>query len=155
MLAAAVFARIVVCVDARPPGLKALRAAFETAAQFGASLAIVTVLPPAGPDGSSALERLIPVDPEGRSIHHLMEDAQDEAMRRGIAKTELVYLRGTAPAEAILAYLRPAPPDLVVVGTRGLSRGSRFLLGSVSSRLVTEAPCPVMVVRDVKRARKA
>jgi nucleotide-binding universal stress UspA family protein len=40
--------------------------------------------------------------------------------------------------------------DLVVVGARGLGAGERFLLGSVSDRVVHHAPCPVMVVRPTK-----
>jgi nucleotide-binding universal stress UspA family protein len=34
-----------------------------------------------------------------------------------------------------------------VVGTRGLARAGRWLLGSVSDHVVHHASCPVLVVR--------
>ena len=37
--------------------------------------------------------------------------------------------------------------DLVIVGTRGLDRAGRFLLGSVSDYVVYHSGCPVMVAR--------
>jgi len=39
------------------------------------------------------------------------------------------------------------PADVVVVGSRGRGVIKRALLGSVSSHVVHNAPCPVMVVR--------
>jgi nucleotide-binding universal stress UspA family protein len=76
--------------------------------------------------------------------------AIEMAVRFGRALTLVTVLPGSV-FEALLAHLEQAPPDLVVVGTRGRSRGSRILLGSVSSRLVTEAPCPVLVVRTIRK----
>ncbi|MGP8078801.1 MAG: universal stress protein [Thermoplasmata archaeon] len=145
------FGRILACVDASPTGQHACAAAIEMATRFGCRLTLLTVLPAAGKDPQPDLERLVPMDSMNRPIPRIMEDAQSEALRKGIPAAEIVYLRGKV-VESILEHLERAPPDLVVVGTRGLSRGSRILLGSVSSRLVTEAPCPVLVVRTVRAA---
>jgi len=49
------------------------------------------------------------------------------------------------PAEALIDAAQDA--DLVVVGTRSLSRVQSFVLGSVSSKVVSRAPCDVLVVR--------
>jgi nucleotide-binding universal stress UspA family protein len=127
--------------------------AIEMAARFGCALTLLTVLPWVAKDAEPELERLIPLSREGHSIHRLLEDAKAEASSKGIPSTEIVYLRGNV-VEAIMQHLEQGPPDLVVVGTRGLSRGSRLLLGSVSSRLVADAPCPVLVVRTVRPAKK-
>jgi len=144
-----VFARILACVDASATGERAAIVASEMAVRFGCRLTLVTVLPWTGRNSQPDLERLVPMDSKGRPIHRILEDAQAEALKRGVPSVDLVYLRGKV-VEAILEHLEHSPPDLVVVGTRGLSRGSRLLLGSVSSRLVSEAPCPVLVVRRVR-----
>ena len=50
-------------------------------------------------------------------------------------------------ADAIVAAAEQDDYDLVIVGSRGLGGVTRFLTGSVSSRVVTHAPCSVLVVR--------
>src|SRR5215471_4192426 len=52
------------------------------------------------------------------------------------------------PADAILEKARTWPADLIVVGTHGRSTLGRVLLGSVSLRLIREAPCSVRVARS-------
>ncbi|MCI4326074.1 MAG: universal stress protein [Thermoplasmata archaeon] len=142
--------QILACVDPSPAGERACAAAIEMAVRFGRPLTLVTVLPGSEKDSHPDLDRLVPMQSGGRSIHQMLEEAQAEALKKGVPAAEIVYLRGNV-FEALMAYLEPSPPDLVVVGTRGRSRGSRILLGSVSSRLVTEAPCPVLVVRTVRK----
>ena len=52
------------------------------------------------------------------------------------------------PAEAILEKAKTWPADLIVVGTHGRSALGRVLLGSVSLKLIREAPCSVRVARS-------
>jgi nucleotide-binding universal stress UspA family protein len=58
-------------------------------------------------------------------------------------------LEATDPAEAILEYARENTVDHIVMGARDNST-MRKLLGSVSARVASEAPCTVTVVRDRK-----
>lgn len=51
------------------------------------------------------------------------------------------------PAAALAAAALESGADMIVVGTRGRSATAGLLLGSVSSELVREAPCDVLVVR--------
>lgn len=51
------------------------------------------------------------------------------------------------PAEVITQAAKELGADLVVVGTRGLGAAKRMVLGSVSSKVVHDAPCDVLVVR--------
>ena len=53
-------------------------------------------------------------------------------------------LRG--PAHDISEAARREGADLIVVGTRGHTRLGGFLLGSVTQRLLTLSPCPVLAV---------
>jgi nucleotide-binding universal stress UspA family protein len=51
------------------------------------------------------------------------------------------------PAAGILAAAAAEDADLIVVGTHGRDLAGRLLLGSVSDRLVHDAPVSVLVVR--------
>ncbi len=51
------------------------------------------------------------------------------------------------PAEEILKAAATHHPDLIVMGAKGLSAVDRFVLGSVSTRVVQHANCAVLVVR--------
>jgi len=48
---------------------------------------------------------------------------------------------------AIVNYAEQENTDLIVIGTRGRSGFTKLLLGSVASKVVTYAPCPVLVVK--------
>jgi nucleotide-binding universal stress UspA family protein len=37
--------------------------------------------------------------------------------------------------------------DLITIGSRGMGGGKGWILGSVSSRVIEEAPCPLLVVK--------
>jgi nucleotide-binding universal stress UspA family protein len=52
-----------------------------------------------------------------------------------------------SPASAILNKADEWRPDLIVVGSHGRSALGRFILGSVSQKIVTEAHCSVRVAR--------
>lgn len=51
------------------------------------------------------------------------------------------------PAEAIVRVGEEIGAGLIVVGSRGLGRMRRLVLGSVSESVARHAPCPVLVVR--------
>ena len=51
------------------------------------------------------------------------------------------------PAEQIANIANGEKYDLIVIGSRGLSRAKAFLLGSVSDKVVRYANCPVLVVK--------
>ena len=51
------------------------------------------------------------------------------------------------PAEEIMKVAAKHHADLIVMGAKGLSAIDRFLLGSVSTRVVQHANCSVLVVR--------
>ena len=55
-------------------------------------------------------------------------------------------LREGLPIYEILKLLRDLHPDLVVSGTRGVYGAKGLVLGSVSQRLLTYAPCSVMLI---------
>jgi nucleotide-binding universal stress UspA family protein len=56
-------------------------------------------------------------------------------------------LRQGAPHTSILEYADEADVDLIVMGTHGRSGLDRYLLGSVTERVVRTADAPVLTVR--------
>ena len=69
----------------------------------------------------------------------------DGARKAGVNARALA-VSGT-PDEAIAEAAKRNGADLLVMGTHGRKGVSRFFLGSVASRVISTAPCPVMTVR--------
>ena len=61
-------------------------------------------------------------------------------------KSEQVMKEGK-PAEQILNFLKKEKYDLIVIGNKGLGSIDRFFMGSVSTKLVNNSQCPVLVVK--------
>jgi nucleotide-binding universal stress UspA family protein len=51
------------------------------------------------------------------------------------------------PHERVARAARAKKADLLVIGTHGRTGLAKFFLGSVATRLVASAPCPVLTVR--------
>lgn len=87
------------------------------------------------------------IDPTNNVEDHRSQ--LDEASRvlasRG-GKAEMVESIGH-PASAIIEAAENGGFDLIILGSRGLNAVERFLVGSVSARVVAHAPCSVLVVR--------
>ncbi len=82
----------------------------------------------------------------------LAEQEGNEALERTVAglATDAVVDRVTRSGDAGPAICRLAEEvgaDVVVVGSRGRGALKRALLGSVSTHVTANAPCPVVVVR--------
>jgi len=51
-------------------------------------------------------------------------------------------------ADDIVGFAEKEKADLIVIGSRGLGgKATRFIMGSVASRVVSHAPCNVYVVK--------
>lgn len=84
-----------------------------------------------------------------RTEREALERVQVKAANRLQQKVQKVEMeiRGGHPSEEILRVAQAGGFDLVVVGSKGLTGVKRFLLGSVSQKIVKYAPCSVLVVR--------
>lgn len=58
------------------------------------------------------------------------------------------------PAETIVLHAMAQLPDLIIVGTRGLSGAHRQIVGSVSGRVARYAPTSVLVARTPEPIRR-
>jgi len=64
------------------------------------------------------------------------------------------HLRSGSPAEVIVAMAEEQKADLIVMGARGLGPVKERLLGSVSHRILTLAPCATLIVNGPVKAMK-
>lgn len=81
---------------------------------------------------------------EERQGKILLEKACKQLKSAGIT-ADSVLLRGDAATE-IINYVRDQEIDLLIAGSRGLSRFKGLVLGSVSRKLVHYANCSTMIV---------
>jgi nucleotide-binding universal stress UspA family protein len=138
------FKNILVAVDGSEHALKAASIAGDLARQMQAELRVVTAYEPVPtylgePNLQHALNERF-----AQANQILAEAAQQIGELPGELKTDV--LEGPA-AEAILAVVEARGNDLIVMGTRGLGRLQGLLLGSQSQKVVSHAPCPVLLVR--------
>ncbi|MEI6509568.1 MAG: universal stress protein [bacterium] len=73
-------------------------------------------------------------------------EAAEESFSGSAATIDTVMEEGHA-AGVILELAKKRNYDLIVLGSRGLSRVAGFLLGSVSDAVVHHAHCPVLIAR--------
>jgi len=64
------------------------------------------------------------------------------------------HLRIGSPAEVIVSMAKEQKADLIVMGARGLGPIKERLLGSVSHRILTQAPCATLIVHGPVKAMK-
>lgn len=132
------FATIAVAYDGTPEARAALDRARALAEASRAALRILTVVaPPVVLPGAAGYTPVSPPEPE-----NVIEDGVAAA---GTAVPVDSRRLDGPPAQA-LAEACEDGADLLVAGSRGYGPVARVLLGSVSTRLVEIAPCPVMVV---------
>lgn len=74
-----------------------------------------------------------------------LEEAATIASDAGVKVTTASH-HGPA-ADVLVELADQGDADLIVIGSRGLSRAQRILIGSVSTRVAHHAPCDVLVVR--------
>jgi len=74
-----------------------------------------------------------------------LQRAREHARAQGATSVEVRVAWGD-PAECILEMAQQCGADIIVLGRRGRGRLAGLLLGSVSQKLVSLAPCPVVVV---------
>jgi nucleotide-binding universal stress UspA family protein len=67
-------------------------------------------------------------------------------LRSGGLEVE-THCMGGDPANALLDIAEATDADLIVIGSKGMRGGRRFLLGNVPNKVSHHAPCSVMIVR--------
>lgn len=152
--------RIIVGVDAEPESMVALRWAAREAATTGSALVVVHAFEWLAPTRMRTDDYYFPLNGDG-----LDKTAREqyEQGARDLAETAVgVVAEVDAGIKVVTKVVEGAPFEvlteqaqgaaLLVLGSHGRGLMSRMLLGSVSSAIGSNPPCPVMVVRTHTRA---
>ena len=134
---------ILVGYDGSEHADKAFAMAADLASKYGAKLEVMSVARPPEPPEMVETEALL----ENAQAH--FEQAFAALKTRAEAAglhPEFTVLVGS-PADQIIHHAHETGADLIVLGHRGKSRIARWLLGSISKRVVSYADCAVLIVR--------
>ena len=127
----------------------AYKRAVDMAKGNRAELLVVHVLTPAVPivaDGYVSPQVYEDMANATRAYGKKHLDALVRKAKQAGAKAKGLLLEGV-PHERIAQAARSRKADLVVIGTHGRTGLAKLFLGSVATRLVAGAPCPVLTVR--------
>ena len=133
---ATMYRKILVAADGSKTAAKAVDRAAEVARATGATVTVLTV----GPAEKALRTAQAEVE---RITNKIDADADTGA---GTVEVQAKVDQGD-PSEVILDEATTGGYDLLVVGNKGMTGASRFLLGSVPNKISHHAPCALLIVR--------
>lgn len=143
--------KILVPVDGSPVSQKAAEKAIELANKYGSKLTFIHVVDTRGiytydVGGIISVPFNYPkITKELIQVKTEFLDAFVSTLGLNDKDVEKVVLHGE-PSDKILEYVVEQKYDLIVMGRRGFSKIRRFFVGSVTQRVIADAPCPVLIV---------
>lgn len=139
--------RIIVATDGSTTANRAIDAGASLAKATGADLILLTI------GGSVTGAELRTLADTAGDLSDTMQSAADKILKLARRRAQRLGVRSVTlktgwgdPGDAIIDAVKRLKGDLLVIGRRGQSRLSALLLGSVSQKLASFAPCAVMVV---------
>jgi nucleotide-binding universal stress UspA family protein len=144
------FKKIVVGTDGSDTAREAVRQAVDLAKSVGATVNVVSAYRPVDAGRLRRERQEIPEDLKWminprEDVEALLREVTDEAKESGVSIEG--FAREGEPADALIDVAEEEDADLIVVGNRGMTGASRFVLGSVPNKVSHHAPCSVMIVR--------
>ncbi|MEM9512209.1 MAG: universal stress protein [Cyanobacteria bacterium P01_E01_bin.48] len=106
-------------------------------------LRLIHVLAPLHPAAPAAMWNTLSDDDRKQKVRQFLHEKLAEM---GQSDIQLEVLVGD-PSTKIVDYAKETGTDLIVMPSHGRKGVSRFLLGSVSERVVRLAHCPVLILK--------
>jgi nucleotide-binding universal stress UspA family protein len=134
---------ILVALDSSDLSQRVIQSLDELQIQPATKIILAHVMPSPESDMEMAVDR--PHSSEELLYRHI--EKQLQSYQAGLpCESELEIVTGDPAVEIVrLAHIHQA--NLIVIGSRGLTGLKRILEGSVSSQVVADAPCSVLVVK--------
>lgn len=134
----------VVALDGSELSERVLQALQELQLQPNTKIILAHVIPPPVSDLELAADR---PHIESEEVPYRHVEKQIESYQAKLPyESELEIVSGD-PAQEIIRLANIYQADLIVIGSRGLTGVKRIIQGSVSSQVVEDAPCSVLVVK--------
>lgn len=134
---------ILVALDSSDLSQSVIQCLNELKIQPTTKIILSHVIPSAEPDAEMAVDR--PHTSDELQYRHIEKQLQSyQADLPCPSEVEIVM---GDPAVEIVRLAHIHHTNLIVIGSRGLTGLQRILEGSVSSQVVAEAPCSVLVVK--------
>jgi len=146
------FSKIVVPVDGSEHALRAVDAAVDLAGKYGSEIHLVNVTRRAKYVGDIDRFAQSEYRQAGSSFvsdelsKSILENAKTHARQAGKSNVKTEMREGNV-ARGIVEFAEEIGADAIVMGCRGLGDIDSLLLGSVSHKVSSLAPCSVLVVR--------
>lgn len=137
--------RILVGYDGSSYSQKALDFAIDFAKKYSAKLYIVEVIDLTVFYNAGILPPLEALKLLEEKAKKDIANAVEKAKAQGV-EAEGFTLEGD-PANMLLQFATDNQIDVIVVGSRGLSKIQRLFLGSVSNKIAQESKIPVIIVK--------
>lgn len=131
--------RILLPTDGNPRTHQVVRQAQNVAELSGGTVHVVSVVPPNAPDDEEALAAI---------------ESAEKSLSSSDVPVRTALLEGR-PYEEILEYADEVGVDLIVMGTEGRSGLDRFMIGSVTERVLRTTDVPVLAIRLSEDAASA
>ncbi|GAB4343782.1 MAG: universal stress protein [Calditrichia bacterium] len=146
------FKKILVAIDGSDLSLEGLRRALKMAEAGEAKLYVLYVIDQRVFFLPHDIEGLQPENPYFKILEDLRKNGEELMKKaRQIAQRKKMEFEGIiregAVVEVIETTAAELKTDLIVVGAHGASAKEKALAGSTAQKLITNAPCSVLVVR--------
>ncbi len=135
--------KILAAYDSSDASEDAFRFALDLAQKYEAELIVLSVARP--PEPAESVETEAVLESATKFYEKHFAQLKELSAKAGVATR--FEVRVGHPAEAIIHMAHEESADLIVMGHRGKSFIKRWLLGSISKRVVSYAHCAVTIVR--------
>lgn len=147
-----VFKTILVAIDSSKLADEVVAAIHQLQITSEVTIVLAQVMP--AMDSDAEVDVTLPGSAVGKAAYPEVEHYLQSYRERLPKVTTHIEIVSGEPAEEIIRLANIYSSDLIVLGSRGLTGMSRILQGSVSSQVVEEAPCSVMVIKPASSDKK-